>query len=208
MTMLKTNLEVLYRKNPNLENLYPFKKTFEKLNSFIVSEILNGKIFLNPYRFSNIFEMELSKVFVLFIYISSISDNRILELKYRYTCINNTDVYLTEDELDDYVCDEDCGCGEEFNLREAIESEAVDVPIFFELDSHLISNILSLHKDETSFFERIEGGMNFVESIKTMEFSEEEINLLSNDTDKNEMICEMISQLDFLKEKAKRSKLF
>lgn len=208
MTMLKTNLEVLYRKNPNLENLYPFKKTFEKLNSFIVSEILNGKNFLNPYRFSNIFEMELSKVFVLFIYISSISDNRILELKYRYTCINNTDVYLTEDELDDYVCDEDCGCGEEFNLREAIESEAVDVPIFFELDSHLISNILSLHRDETSFFERIEGGMNFVESIKTMEFSEEEINLLSNGTDKNEMICEMISQLDFLKEKAKRSKLF
>ncbi|WP_336798819.1 hypothetical protein [Exiguobacterium acetylicum] len=206
--MLKTNLEVLYRKNPNLENLYPFEKTFEKLNSFIVSEVLNGKVFLNPYRFSNIFEMELSKVFVLFIYISSISDNRILELKYRYTCKNNTDVFLTEDELDGYICDEDCGCGTEFNLREAIESEAVDVPIFFELDSHLVSNILSSHKDETSFFEGIEGGMYFIDSIKTMEFSEEEISLLSNDTDKNEMISEMISQLDFLKEKAKRSKLF
>lgn len=212
MTMLKTNLELLYRKNPNLEQLYPFGLTFDKLNSFITSEVLDGKVFLNPYRFSKIFEMELSKVFVLFIYISSISDNRILELKYRYTCKNNTDVFLTEDELEDFICDEDCGCGEEFNLREAIESEAIDVPIFFEIDSHLIANIFSSHQDESSFLESIEGGMQINYSMKSMDFSEEAISLLEDiklineDTEKNPVINKKVSQLRFLREKAEWSR--
>ena len=46
MTILKTNLEILYQKNPNLEQLYPFKETFERLDFFINSEVRDGKFFL------------------------------------------------------------------------------------------------------------------------------------------------------------------
>lgn len=206
MTMLKTNLEKLYQRNPSLDQLYPFDETYEKLNYFIDSEVKNGKKFLNPYRFSKVFNIELSKVFVLFVYISSINDNRTLELKYRYTCKNNTAVFLSEDELENFICDEDCGCEEEFNLREAIESEAIDVPIFFEIDAYLISNILSSIEDESSFSERDEGGM-FNESINKLKVLKEEIDLLEEHTDDNQMIIRQLSQLEYLTETANRVKL-
>ena len=90
---------------------------------------------------------------------------------YRYRCSNNVNTYLYEHQLEDFSCDEDCQCGSNFNLREAIENEIVDVPIFFEIDNQLKIFILNLEDDSFQFNE--EGGVS--RSSGTVEFMDDEI---------------------------------
>lgn len=153
MNLLKVNLEKLYQKQSEAESIFPFENTFEALNSFINSEILSGHQFINPYRFASSSGMELGKALVLLMFIGSTKDNRILTLKYKYTCSNLTDSFLTEEQLDNFQCDEDCGCDDEVDLKEDLENGEIDLNVYFEIDNQLKSYIIeSFHSNTHKSF--------------------------------------------------------
>lgn len=149
MSLLKVNLEKLYQKKFEAEDTFPFENTFESLNSFINSEILSGHQFINPYRFASSSGMELSKALVLLMFIGSSKDNRIITVKYKYTCSNLNDSFLTEEQLDDFQCDEDCNCDDEVDLRGALENNEIDLNVYFEIDSQLKDYVINLFKSKT-----------------------------------------------------------
>lgn len=162
MSILKTNLTILFQRKQDIEVYFNFDETYEKLNAFINSEVIQGSLFLNPYKFSRISGMEISKVLALFIYIGSLKDNRIFSIKYRYTCGNGTDSFLSEAEMTEFKCNEDCGCDEDFDLKEEIERGVVDAPIYFQIDNQLKLSILDSiisSRNGSSFRKEIEGGV-------------------------------------------------
>lgn len=150
MNLLKTNLEELYQKKYEAEDIFPLEKTFEALNSFINSEILSGHQFINPYRFASSSGMELGKALVLLMFIGSSVDNRILTIKYKYTCSNLNDSFLSEKELENFQCDEDCDCDEEMNLKEDLENGDIDLNIYFEIDNQLKNYIIDFFHSNTN----------------------------------------------------------
>lgn len=144
---IKTHLRSLYDRREGFDELYPFESTAMKLEYFVFHEVHSGKKTLNPHLFSELFDMDLGKVFVLFLAISSVNDNRLLTLKYKYTCPNGTENWIEESELENFSCTDECGCNEKNDLTEIVFLEDSDVPIYFELDGHLISYTLSYKKD-------------------------------------------------------------
>ncbi|WP_312048397.1 hypothetical protein [Exiguobacterium profundum] len=157
MNLLKLNLEKLYLENPEFEKFFPFNEYYEKIEVFMFAEIAAGHDFLNPYKFARVTNIDISKALVFFVYISSIPDNRTLKIKYRYTCSSGTDSFLYEDELENFVCDEDCNCEKDIDLKFAIEEGLVDVPIFFEIDFQLKSGLVA---KDSSFNYKGEGGVS------------------------------------------------
>lgn len=142
MKSLRNKLEVVYQKQESMEKYFPFEETFERLDTFLTSEIVQGREFLNPYRFANVTGQKLSRVLVQLFYIASVPGNEIIQLKYRYTCPNGTDTFLYEDDLIHFKCDEDCSCGTKMNLRELILDDLIDIPVFFEIHHHLQEELL------------------------------------------------------------------
>ena len=178
MTILKQNLEKLFLENPALEDYFSFEETYSDLTKFIYKEVKSGKQYLNPYKFANEFNIPTAKVLVLFFYIASFEDNRILNVVYRYRCSNNVDTYLYENELENFSCEEDCSCGSSFNLKKAIENGNEDVPIFFEVDPQL--KLFILDSDENSFYLIEEGGVSSAIGAKEISTSIEYMDLLKN----------------------------
>lgn len=178
MTSLNLTLERLFQQNPALNEYFSLNETTYNLSRFIFREVKSGKKLINPYKFANDYEMPISKVLVLFFYITSFEDNRIMNIVYRYRCSNNVQTYLYEDELENFSCEEDCQCGSNFNLKKAIETGSEDVPIFFEVDHHLKSQILRL--DEASFFLIEEGGVSKSIGIEEISKEIEVMHLLDN----------------------------
>lgn len=157
MNILKINLERLYREKPEFEKFFPFEEYYEKLEIFMMAEIANGREFLNPYKFARVMSIDISRALVFFVYISSVPENRTLRIKYRYTCSHQNDSFLYESELADFICDEDCLCDKDMNLKYAIEEGLVDVPIFFEIDYQLRQSLID---SNSSFNQEYEGSVS------------------------------------------------
>lgn len=130
---LKQRLEDLYETVEDMQKLYPFEETYEHLNTYLNREVLVRRSrFLSHTQFAKESGMTEEDSISLFFLIANFAEDRILTLCYRYTCSQGTDHFLHDEDLEDFQCDEDCYCGEAFNLKEAIVEGMIDIPVFFE----------------------------------------------------------------------------
>ena len=130
---LKQRLERLYETHEDMAKIYPFEQTYEQLDAFLNKEVtIQQNRFLSHTQFAKESAMTVEEAVSLFFLIANFAEDRILTLCYRYTCSQGTDHFLHDEDLEDFQCDEDCYCGEEFNLKEAIVEGMIDIPVFFE----------------------------------------------------------------------------
>lgn len=139
---LKKRLEHLYDAQKDIERLYPFDETYEQLNAYLNKEVLvHQSRFLSHTKFANETGMTVNQAMSLFFLIANFAEDGIIHLCYRYTCSHGTDHFLHDEDLEDFECDEDCYCGEAFDLKEAIVEGMIDVPLFFEVDDDFIAEL-------------------------------------------------------------------
>lgn len=143
MNILKEKLNEMFEKNQQLVVRYTLEQTYDNLNRFLKSEIKDsGKKFMSPYEYAKQCGESVPNALTLFFYLASQQEG-VLKIRYRYTCSHGNDTFMYEDELQDFVCDEDCGCDEAFDLKEMIESGAIDVPVFFEPHPQIKSEVFN-----------------------------------------------------------------
>lgn len=143
MSIIYNKLEALYEKNNDFEKLYPIEETSIKLKNFMVSELMAGKRYLHVKRFGLSSGLTEVQSFVLLLAISSMSNNGLLELKYRHTFPSGNQVFLLDKDLNDVVVSIP-ETNESMTLFDAISEEKIDVPIYFEIHPELRTEIYKL----------------------------------------------------------------
>lgn len=144
MSIIQSKLSALYEKNQEFEGMYPLKETTIKLESFITSELMQGKSFINHKRLSLSCGYDEGKTLVLLMAIGSMKDNGLLNLLYEYTLPSGKVLLCDEDETKEVVITTESS-QEEMTLYEAIITDKVDAILFFEIDENIKKQILGNH---------------------------------------------------------------
>jgi len=143
MSIIYNKLESLYERSDKFEVLYPLEETSVKLKTFMVSELMAGNRFLHVKRFGLSSGLTEGQAFILLLAISSVRNNGLLELKYRYTFPSGTEAFLLEEDLNSIAVSIP-ETKESMTLLNAVEEAKIDVPIYFEINPELRTEIYRL----------------------------------------------------------------
>lgn len=167
MSILKINLRTLYQDDPSLESSFPFVKYYEYLNESIAFELRRGNDCIEPASFAHINSMEIKKALTFLITISTIRNNRIINLKYSFEC-ENCGAYdsVEEEDLEEWTCYE---CDETINIKSLMQKGLVNLNVAFEIDRNLRMAMLEGFKFPSSnskiIVSEVEGGPSNIDNF-------------------------------------------
>lgn len=125
----------LFQKHDYLKSQFELEEYYIYLQDAIKFELSRGSDYLNPAILSKVSEIDYKTSLSFLVSIGSIEDNRIINIKYIYECMNCGEVIsLDEDKLSEVVC---INCNETINAKHQIELEIIDLEVCFEIDEQL-----------------------------------------------------------------------
>lgn len=125
----------LFQKHDYLKSQFELEEYNIYLYDAIKFELSRGSDYLNPAILSKISGIDYKTSLSFLVSIGSIEDNRIINIKYIYECMNCGEVIsLDEEKLNKVVC---INCNETINVKHQIELEIIDLEVCFEIDEQL-----------------------------------------------------------------------
>ncbi|MGJ7922189.1 hypothetical protein [Neobacillus sp. LXY-4] len=143
--MLYKELKNIYKEKRFLDFEFPFEEFYPQLKQFLISEVREGAIYLNPYRFSLAFGYNLPAILRFFLALSD--RNGILNQLYKVECTNCGKLYILEwEELRNFICY--AGCEEIDDLSNINYMD--DIKLIFEINETLLEDVKDHLKEPAS----------------------------------------------------------
>ncbi|MGH1847164.1 hypothetical protein ABE869_10155 [Enterococcus gilvus] len=101
--MLYEKLMSIYQNNKFLRENFDFNIYYKRLSQYISVEVNQGNEYISPFRFSKMFDTDLEDTIRYFLSISSPSDERFIQIMYKYKCENcgSLNFFSSKDVLND-----------------------------------------------------------------------------------------------------------